>query len=103
VDSFNEGIRMDSSTIRSTGANANPGDIRITGTGGQGESSNTGMRLQNNNLIETNNGNIFLEGYAGTGTAANNKGIRLESGTIIRSNGSDANAGTISLFGVGGN
>ncbi|MEQ8975513.1 MAG: CHAT domain-containing protein [Coleofasciculus sp. C1-SOL-03] len=90
---FNLGINLLSSSNIST----ENGDISLTGTGSGTGGSNTGIRLQDNVLVNsTGTGNIFLEGTGANGMGGN-PGIFVNDNSTV----SSVN-GTINLTGTSG-
>ncbi|MEG4116416.1 filamentous hemagglutinin N-terminal domain-containing protein, partial [Microcoleus sp. N9_B4] len=89
----NTGVRIINSTVESTPGN---GTVTITGTGGNGTDSNQGITIDNPSTVKSQNGDITLTG-TGKGSAGNNRGI--SSSGVVESTGT----GNLTLSGVGGN
>ncbi|MEG3992798.1 CHAT domain-containing protein [Microcoleus sp. SVA1B1] len=89
----NTGVRIINSTVESTTGN---GTVTITGTGGNGTDSNQGITIDNPSTVKSQNGDITLTG-TGKGSAGNNRGI--SSSGVVESTGT----GNVALSGVGGN
>ncbi|WP_197995013.1 fibronectin type III domain-containing protein [Gimesia panareensis] len=88
-------------SIRSTSAEADAGQIYLTGTGGVGIDSNKGIAASKANISSVA-GDIDLTGRGGSNAAGGfNDGILL-SDTTISSEGIGSVAAAISLTGVGG-
>jgi len=82
------------------------GTITLNGTGGAGDDSNRGIRIEGGGTqITSVDGNIVLTGQGGSngqaGSSANH-GILIDSGAEITSTGTGASAATITLTGTGG-
>ncbi|MEM0925090.1 MAG: hypothetical protein AAGJ83_03555, partial [Planctomycetota bacterium] len=101
---FNQGIILfANATIQSTGTGPDAGTIRLNGLGGNGTEQDVGINLTGNGASVTSvDGDLFLNGGAGSGGGSFNIGIRLDSGSSIQSTGTGPDAATISLIGTGG-
>ncbi|MEM9826006.1 MAG: hypothetical protein AAF958_05430 [Planctomycetota bacterium] len=101
--SFNRGVVMFDSQIRSTGVGPDLGEIFIDGTGGDAATSNRGIQISGaTSRIETVDAEVDLIGRGGANaTDSFNQGIIIFEGTV-ESLGTGPNAGTISLEGFGG-
>ncbi|PSB23822.1 hypothetical protein C7B69_14015 [filamentous cyanobacterium Phorm 46] len=89
----NTGVSITNATVQSTAGN---GAVTITGTGGNGTSSNEGITIDNPSTVRSQNGDITLIG-TGKGSADNNTGI--SSSGVVESTGT----GNVTLSGVGDN
>jgi len=99
--SDNYGIYMvTDADITSTGTGGNAATITLNGTGGNGTSSNYGIRLTNSGtLVSSADGDITLTGIGAAGASGTgNDGIRLDTDPDILSTG----AAEISLTGTAG-
>ena len=88
--------------VESTSTSANAGQIKITGTGGDGIDRNYAVALRDTNTrVSSASGDIQVTGMAGTTTGGDNKGVLLIGGKI-ESTGSGVNAAYISVTGTAG-
>ncbi len=89
------GVYVDSyATVRSSGTGAMAAPITITGTA-TGDSDD-GVEISYDALIESIDGKITI-----TGNSESDDGVNLQTGGIIRSTGTGANAAEISIMGTG--
>lgn len=94
-------------TVTSTGETvANAGKITVTGTGGAGEDSNTGVFIDaDGTLITADAGAITVTGTGGSngqGDSDANHGVHMTNRAAITSTGTDADAATITVTGTSG-
>jgi len=96
--SSNQGLRLENAhTIKTTGS----GDLTVNGTGGPGTKYNMGIMITGRgSLIEVTDGDMTLTGV-GQGTDQSNQGIHVEVGGVVKSVGTAASAGSITLHGTG--
>lgn len=104
---FSAGVGIEGgTTIESTSQAANAGEIRISGTGADGQQLKHGIISRDaGNSLTSSFGDIRIAGVGGfrsDGNGANYWGIYL-AGLDIASTGTGPNAATITLDGVGGN
>ncbi len=99
----NYGIFADGGArLLSTGTGATAGTITLNGTGGAGTFENYGIYTTGaGTLIEASDGAISLTGQ-GSGTGVYNRGIQMSSSSVVRSTGTGASAGNITMHGTGG-
>ena len=91
----NYGIKItDDADIENTTA----GTITLTGTGGSGSFGNTGININSQSSITSQNGAITISGTGGTGTGGFHTGVVAANQPIIESTG----VGAISITGMGG-
>lgn len=86
----------------STLATIAEGNITIRGTGGSGTIRNHGIYIKDHSHVNSVDGDISITGR-GNGSGNNNTGVFLEDSSAVASTGTGAQAGTISVTGVGGN
>jgi len=93
----------DGTVIQSKGTGADAATITITGTGTDGDYSNYGVVIKDNNtLITSEKGDIKINGTAGNSSGDDNTGIFIRNNADITSTGTGADASTITLNGTAG-
>ena len=75
----------------------NPFNFTIQGTG-SGTDSGTGTQIEDKVLIESTDGDISITGQSNA-TGFENPGVEILSGSTVRSNGTTADAATITING----
>lgn len=90
------------STIISTGTGSGVGTISLSGTGGNGISSNYGVWLRDTGTrISSVDADIAITGNTGTNLGDFNIGILQYSGAVVETTGTGTHAGDISYMGFG--
>ncbi|MBX7211996.1 MAG: hypothetical protein K1X78_27065 [Verrucomicrobiaceae bacterium] len=98
------GIYMDTAgTVTSTGTGPAAGGITMHGTGGTGVTFCIGVVIVSTGTgVSAVDGDISITGISGNGTGTSNDGVDIEGLAFVRSTGTGANAGNITLDGTGG-
>lgn len=101
--SDNRGIQIDSgTTITSTGTGSNAARITLQGIGGSSVNGGYGINVSNPaSLITSVDGDISLQGWAGTGSGGNQMGV-VFNGAGISSTGTGQYSADITISGFGG-
>jgi filamentous hemagglutinin family protein len=99
----NHGVWMQTGAIvESTGATSDAANITISGTSGNGVSTNVGFNASNA-TVRSQKGSIDITGVGrGTGAGSTNPGVYLENGALIQQTDTSATAATVRLRGTGG-
>ncbi|MFZ5805761.1 MAG: filamentous hemagglutinin N-terminal domain-containing protein [Verrucomicrobiota bacterium] len=105
TDIFNHGVIVEAAgSVTSTGTTDTAATISIRGTGGSGTSWNYGVGANNNAIISSVRGDIYLEGQGGgNGTGEANAGVGIYNGAKVVSTGAGDDAADITIIGTGGN
>ena len=98
----NAGINFQNSLIQSTGVGAGAASITVNAQGGVGDDLQDGITFYGTTLLTSVDGDIVVNGHAGTATTGAARGIVLYNGAQITSTGAGAGAATITLNGTGG-
>ena len=101
----NVGIyQLNGAVVSSTGVGAGAATITFDGTGGDGTSSNYGVFLTGAGALVTSvDGDISITGQGDSdGTSSGDHGIYMQTGAVVSSTGTSADAAAITLHGTGG-